>query len=158
MALNEVMIFQGLHQHKNVIKVSDCYTFEEKGIRGNITYFLIIVMEEAETSLEAIIKERSKNQQLIQQYRSRSYFRKICMDLCQGLAFYSRCQKKKIYHSDIKPANIFRSKGSYLVADFGTAQVTTSLQPLLLLSSSTRERSIYILCWRTQVFISFGEL
>ena len=81
-------------------------------------------MEEAEVSLESIIKERSKHPDQIRQYMSRSNFRRICMDLCQGLAFYSRCQKQKmIYHSDIKPANILRVGGRYLVADFGTAQV-----------------------------------
>ena len=91
---------------------------------GDTTFNLVIVMEEAEKSLASIIKERSKNPDLIKQYMSRSNFRKICMDLCQGLAFYSRCQKqKKIYHSDIKPANILRAGGRYLVADFGSAQV-----------------------------------
>ena len=92
-------------------------------------YTLVIVMEKAETNLLKVINQRIQTPDDTEVYRTRATFKQICTDLTQGLFFYSRClQERKIYHSDLKPANILRTEGRFVVADFGQAAVRKKFQ------------------------------
>lgn len=90
---------------------------EKKGLGGLMQefYFLYIIMELADYSLEIELQSRIKNKH---RFSMKSLFF-LLYDITNALAYL---QKLNISHRDIKPANILKVNGIYKLADFGVSK------------------------------------
>ena len=115
----EVILLRDLQYHPNIVEILNFYPYDKEDSH-------IIELEKADFDLKDYIKMIHSNENSRSKITNDTV-KSLAKDLLNGLRY---CHLRKIYHADLKPANIlvFLSPGGkviYKLADFSSAYSST---------------------------------
>ena len=107
---SQEIVYMSSMDHINIIKIYDFY-FNTKVFGNQFIFQIFIVMEKADKSLKAYLKEKNNILSEIQ----------INYMMISLISALSSAHKKKIVHCDLKPDNILMIEKEAKITDWGSA-------------------------------------